>query len=107
MYINIFIQSLLYSLHKHDIWCNILYSRDLLYHCVLCWVITCSWQWWYSSSWWLHICCYLLWWSYVLMYECTHMVGGCIKLSLLDWLGGGLVNGINMCPNLSSVHTEG
>jgi hypothetical protein len=47
---------------------------------------------------------YLLWWYYVLMYECTYMLADCIRLSLLDWLGGGLVNDIKMCPNLSSIY---
>jgi hypothetical protein len=31
----------------------------------------------------IHVC-YLLWWYYVLMYECTHMLGDCIRFSMFD-----------------------
>jgi hypothetical protein len=51
--------------HLHHPHCNLWQTRCLmqyiifpLYLCryVLCWLRTCSSQWWYSSFWWLHIC---------------------------------------------------
>jgi hypothetical protein len=81
----------LYSLGKHDVWCNIFYSCDLFYRYVLCWVITCSWQWWYSLFWLLHTC--LLSSIMVLCNDVwVHSYVGGLHKVVLDWLGGGLVN---------------
>jgi hypothetical protein len=74
--------------HPHrNFFVNVMYGA-FYYFClnvlqlyVLIWVVTCSWRWWncsFDGS--IHVCC-LLWWSYILIYKCIHMLVKCIRFT--------------------------
>jgi hypothetical protein len=56
--------------------CGTIYCFPMIYciH-VEVWVVFCSCQLWNTSLIGCIQVCYLLWWYYVLIYECTHMLG--------------------------------
>jgi hypothetical protein len=56
--------------------CGTIYCFPMIYYIyVYVWVVMYSWQLWNTLLIGCIQVCYLLWWYYVLIYECTHMLG--------------------------------